>query len=359
MNRKETFGWFFIAIFLYLFYLFFQLIKPFLIPLFWAAILSLVFYPFHERLTKLFRNKAGVSSILMTIFTVALVIIPIFLIISKLSIEMFDIYNSAKSKGEIEKLANYITHSLNVETIHRFVPSSVLDQLESKFNLGEINFKTIMLKGSRELSGFLVNLFKGFATNITNMLFSFAIMIFALFFFFRDGRAMYEKFKYLVPMSDAQKDRTFNVFYNTIDGVVLGSLATAAVQGILVMFIFLVLNISYPFLAGAISFILSILPLVGAAFVWVPASIYLLITHAYMKGIILILFGTLVISMSDNILRPIIIGGRVKLPTLMLFLSIMGGLSYFGFSGVVLGPVLLAVFISFIEIYKQEYRDNQ
>lgn len=358
MNRKEIFGWFFIAIFLYLFYLFFQLIKPYLIPLFWAAMLALVLYPVHERLTKLIRNKAGLSAILMTILTVALVIVPIFLLISKLSIEMFDIYSSAKSKGDIEKLANYITNSLNVETLHRIVPSSILSQLESKFDIGELNFKSILLKGSRELSGFLVNLFKGFASNITSMMFSFAIMVFALFFFFRDGRGMYEKFKYLIPMSDEQKDRTFTVFYNTIDGVVLGSLATAAVQGILVMFIFLVLNLSYPLLAGALSFILSILPLVGAAFVWVPASIYLLITHAYIKGIILILFGGLVISMSDNILRPIIIGGKVKLPTFMLFLSIMGGLSYFGFSGVVLGPILLAVFMSFIEIYKQEYRDS-
>lgn len=358
MNRNEIVGWFFIAIFLYLFYLFFQIIKPFLIPMFWAAILSLVLYPLHERLTKLLRNRAGISSILMTVLTIALVIVPIFLIISKLSLEMFDIYSSAKSKGDIEKLANYITTSMNVETLHRILPSSIINQLQSKFDLGELNFKSILLKSSQEFSGYLINVFKGFATNITSMLFNFVIMIFALFFFFRDGRSMFEKFKYLIPMSDEQKDRTFEVFYNTIDGVVLGSLATAAVQGILVMIIFLVLGISYAFLAGSLSFILSILPLVGAAFVWVPASIYLLVTHSYLKAIILLLYGGLVISTADNILRPIIIGGRVKLPTLMLFLSIMGGLSYFGFSGVVLGPVLLAVFLSFIEIYKQEYRDN-
>jgi predicted PurR-regulated permease PerM len=359
MSRKEIFGWFFIAIFLYLFYLFFQLIKPYLIPLFWAAILALVLYPVHEKLTRLMKNRAGLSSVLMTFLTVALVIVPIFMLITSLSIEMFDVYNSAKSKGDIEKLANFITSSLNMQTLEKIIPSSIFSQLESRFDLGELNFKSVLLKGSKEVSGHMVNLFKGFATNVTSMLFNFAIMVFSLFFFFRDGRTMYEKFKYLIPMEEDQKNRTFTVFYNTIDGVVLGSLATAAIQGILVMFIFLVLDLSYPFLAGSLSFILSLLPLVGAAFVWVPASIYLLITHAYLKGIILILFGVLVISMSDNILRPIIIGGKVKLPTFILFLSIMGGLSYFGFSGVVLGPVLLALFISFIEIYKQEYRDKK
>jgi predicted PurR-regulated permease PerM len=239
------------------------------------------------------------------------------------------------------------------------VPRSILEGLESKFDLGEVNVKSILVKSSTTLSGYLVNLFKGFASNITSLLFSFGIMIFSLFFFFRDGRQMYEKLKYLIPMSEEQKNRTFKVFYNTIDGVVVGSLATAAVQGLLVMMIFLILNISYPVLAGSISFVLSILPLLGATFVWLPVAIFLIATKVYVKGIVLFAFGAIVISMSDNIIRPLIIGGKVKLPTFFLLISIIGGLDYFGFSGVILGPVLLAVFISFIEIYKQEYRDKK
>jgi predicted PurR-regulated permease PerM len=94
-------------------------------------------------------------------------------------------------------------------------------------------------------------------------------------------------------------------------------------------------------------------------FVWLPVAIFLIATGVFVKGIILLIFGFVVISMSDNIIRPMIIGGKVKLPTFFLLLSIIGGLDYFGFSGVILGPVLLAVFISFIEIYKREYRDNK
>ncbi len=359
MTRNEVVSWFFIGIFLYLMYLFVQVILPFIIPLFWAAILVLILYPAHEKLTKILKNRVGLSSIIMTLLTVWLIVIPLFLLVSSLALEMVDIYSSAKSKGEIDKLASYVSKITESDSLEKILPTSIISGLENKLDLGEVNVKSILVKSSKSISSYLINLFKGFASNITSMLFSFGIMIFSLFFFFRDGRQMFEKLKYLIPMSEEQKNRTFKVFSNTIDGVVVGSLATAAVQGLLVLIIFLILGISYPVLAGSISFLLSILPLVGATFVWLPVSIFLMATGAITKGMILFVFGAVVISMSDNIIRPMIIGGKVKLPTFFLLLSIMGGLDYFGFSGVVLGPVLLAVFISFIEIYKQEYRDNK
>jgi predicted PurR-regulated permease PerM len=277
----------------------------------------------------------------MTLLTVWLIVIPLFLLVSSLALEMVDIYSSAKSKGEIDKLASYVSKITESDSLEKILPTSIINGLENKLDLGEVNVKSILVKSSKSISSYLINLF------------------FSLFFFFRDGRQMFEKLKYLIPMSEEQKNRTFKVFHNTIDGVVVGSLATAAVQGLLVLIIFLILGISYPVLAGSISFVLSILPLVGATFVWLPVTIYLLATGVFLKGIVLLVFGIVVISMSDNIIRPIIIGGKVKLPTFFLLLSIMGGLDYFGFSGIILGPVLLAVFMSFIEIYKQEYRDKK
>jgi len=294
----------------------------------------------------------------MTLLTLLLIVIPIFFVVISLAVEIFDIYSSAKSKGEIEKFAAFLSNITDSDTLKKILPSALISELETKYNLGNLNISNILLKSYKTVSGYMFGIFTGFASNIASLLFSFGIMVFSLFFFFRDGRDMYEKFKYLIPMKDDQKDKTFKVFYNTIDGVVVGSLATAAVQGLLVMVIFLILKISYPVLAGSISFILSILPLVGATFVWLPVAIFLIATKVYTTGIILFAFGVLVISMSDNIIRPIIIGGKVKLPTFFLFLSMMGGLHLFGFSGIILGPVLLAVLISFIEIYKQQYRDG-
>jgi len=357
MTKKQIFTWFFIAIFLILFYLFYQVFKPFLISLFWAGILSLILYPLYERLTKLLKNKAGVSSIIMTFLTVCIIVIPLFLLTSSLAIEIVEIYKSAESKGEFEKIGHFVEKFTNIETLKAAIPSGILDKLEESFDLGKLNLQEFAIKGVGTTSNFLIEKFQDIARNLASFIFNFAIMVFALFFFFRDGKKYYQEFILLIPMNESEKIKISKIFSDTIDAVMMGSVAIALIQGVLVGLIFWILGVSYPVFSGALSFILSILPMIGATIVWAPVGIYLLFAGSIIKGIILLLFGALVISSVDNIIRPLVIGGRVRLPTLLLLLSIFGGIQYFGFSGIVLGPLLLAVFISFIEIYKQTYRE--
>jgi len=357
MTRKQIFTGFFIAIFLFLIYLFYQILKPFLFSLFWAGIFSLVLYPIYERLTKLLRNKSAISSLLMTLITFCIFVIPLFLITSSLAIEMIDIYKTVQSKGEFEKLTDLLNKLNEFSTLKAIIPSSIIQFLEKSFNISNINLHAIALKSIGSSSKYLLNLIQNLAGNLTSFLFNFVIMIFALFFFFRDGKKIYREFLYLIPMDESQKDKISKIFSDTIDGVILGSVVIAILQGLLIGLMFWILGISYPMLSGALSFLLSFLPAVGAAIVWFPVGIYLLLTGSIIKGIILLLFGFLILSTIDNIIRPLIIGGKVKLPTLFLFLSIIGGIHVFGFSGIVLGPVIVAVFISFIEIYKQTYKE--
>lgn len=357
MERNSVFILFFIAVFLLLFYLFYQVLKPFLISLFWAGILVLLLYPLYERVKKLLRHRAGISSLIMTILTICIIVVPLFLLTATLAVEIFDIYKSAQSKGAISKVSAFVNKSEIIETLKSHIPSSIIDEIESRFDVGKINLEEIVLKGIGKTSSYLVSMFQNIARNITSFIFNFAVMSAALFFFFRDGGKIHEEFMSLVPMNKSEKVKIAKIFSDTIYGVIIGSIVIALIQGILVGLIFWILGLSYSVLAGAISFILSILPVIGATFVWAPVGIYLLFTGSWIKGVILLLFGGLIISTIDNILRPIIIGGRVKLPTLFLFLSILGGIQVFGFSGIILGPVLLAVFISFIEIYKQLYKE--
>src|SRR5919108_6414800 len=149
--------------------------------------------------------------------------------------------------------------------------------------------------------------------------------------------------KFLIPMTDEQKNRIFKRFYDTLTATVLGVIATAGVQGILLGLIFWILGISFPVLAGVLSFILSLLPVGGSIFVWLPVGVYLFLIGSTFKGIELLILGA-ILSSVDHFLKPAIIGGRAKLPTLFLFLSIFGGVKAFGFSGIILGPVLLVAF---------------
>ncbi|HEY7534522.1 MAG TPA: AI-2E family transporter [Thermodesulfobacteriota bacterium] len=351
MTRKQIFSLFFFGIFLLLIYLFYEIIKPFIFSLFWAGILALFLYPVHLRLTRVIKNKAGLSSIIMTTLATFLVVLPLVLIVTTLAIEMFDAYQEVSARIEITKLRSIVEH------VKGLIPINILEEIQKRFDLSEMRVEEAVLKGMGTISSYLFNQIQKGATNLTILIVNFGIMVFALFFFFRDGKRLYEELKYLIPMTDEQKDRIFRRFYDILNAVIIGVMVTAGVQGLVAGLIFWILGISFPVLAGVLTFVFSLIPVGGAAVVWLPVAIYLILAGSTFKGIALLILGAIVVSSVDNFLKPMIIGGRTKLPTLFLFISIFGGIKSFGFSGIILGPVLLAVFLSFIEIYRVEYRE--
>lgn len=351
MTRKQVFSWFFIGIFLFLIYLFYQIIKPFALSLFWAGILALFLYPIYERLKKAFKNRAWASSIVMTIFAIFVILIPLGLIITSLAVESVNIFQEIKEEVEGTDLRS------TVERVKGIIPEKVLEEIEKRVDFDELGSGEMLVRRAGTISGFFFDQIQTVVGNLTTFLINLGIMIFALFFFFRDGRKLYEEIKFLIPMTDEQKNRIFQRFYDTLTATLLGVIATAATQGLLLGLIFGILGISFPVLAGVLTFVLSLLPVGGSAIVWLPVGIYLLFTGSIIKGIVLMILGALVVGSVDNILRPLIIGQRTRLNELFLLLSILGGINVFGFSGLILGPVILAIFISFIEIYKVEYRE--
>lgn len=353
MTRRQIFHLFFFGIFIILIYLFYTIIEPFILPLFWAGVLVLLLYPLYEHLTKALRNKAGVSSVIMTVLTLLVIVLPLGIIITTLVVEVLDVYQGTKDQIEVAKIASI------VERLKELIPITFLQKLEKRSGIGDIRLEEEVLKGIGTVSGYLLTQVQNIAKNVSILIFNFAIMILALFFFFRDGRKLYEELKYLIPMTNEQKNRIFGRFYDMIYAVILGIIATAAFQGLLAGLIFQVLGIAFPVLAGVLTFIFSLIPMLGAIVVWLPVGAYLLFTGEVFKGIALLVLGGILISSVDNILRPVLIGERTKLNTLFLFLSIIGGIETFGFSGIILGPILLAIFKSFIEIYRVEYREGK
>jgi len=352
VHRKQVFSWFFIAIFLLLIYVFYQILSPFILALFWGAIITLTLYPVHTRLTKLLRNRKNISALIMTVVATFLVILPLVFISATVAVDMFDIYQSLTDNVEVSELKS------KLEKLKGLLPVSVLEELEKRLQIGELNIHQMAVKGLGSVSGYVINEVQDAATNLTGLLINFSMMIFALFFFFRDGDSMLERIKSLIPMKDEQKDEIFKKFYDTLNAVIVGVMVTAAIQGILQGLFFWILGISYSVLGGVLTFIFALIPIAGAVIVWLPVGLYLLFTGSIYAGIAVLVFGGLVVSSVDNFLKPIIIGGKVKLSTLFLVLTIFGSLSVFGFTGIILGPILLAIFMSFIDIYKSEYLES-
>lgn len=352
MHRKQVFSWFFIAIFLLLIYIFYQILSPFILALFWGAVITLTLYPVHKRLTKLLRNRKSISALIMTVVATFLVILPLVFISATVAVDMFDIYQGLTDNLEVSELKS------KLEKLKGLVPVTVLEELEKRLQIGELNIHQMAVKGLGSVSGYVINEVQSAATNLTGLLINFGMMIFALFFFFRDGDGMLERIKYLIPMKDEQKDEIFKKFYDTLYAVIVGVMVTAAIQGVLQGLFFWILGISYSVLGGVLTFVFALIPIAGAVIVWLPVGLYLVFTGSIYTGIGVLIFGGLVVSSVDNFLKPMIIGGKVKLSTLFLVLTIFGSLSVFGFTGIIIGPILLAIFMSFIDIYKSEYLES-
>jgi predicted PurR-regulated permease PerM len=183
-------------------------------------------------------------------------------------------------------------------------------------------------------------------------------MLFTLFFLFRDGPHTWVTIFRAIPLEEEHKAKIFERLNTTMKAVVRGTLLTAVAQGATAGVTYYLLGVPFSVFLGALSGLLSLLPVGGTAIVWAPVALYLLLSGAVAKGLILIGVGAVLVGLMDNLLQPLLVGGKARLPVLPLFLASLGGLAYFGFLGLFLGPVLLAVVLVTFVIYQEEYQQQ-
>jgi predicted PurR-regulated permease PerM len=179
------------------------------------------------------------------------------------------------------------------------------------------------------------------------------ITFFALFYFFRDRRPALQAVRSLVPLSEAEMNEVFVRISDTIYATVYGTLAVALVQGFLGGLMFWVLGVQGALLWGTVMGLLAVIPVLGAFIVWVPAALFLALEGSWGKAVILTVWGAGVVSLIDNLLYPLLVGKRLRLHTLPVFIAIVGGILLFGSAGVILGPVTLAVMVALVDIWRR------
>lgn len=227
--------------------------------------------------------------------------------------------------------------------------------LHERLNHLHIEVLPLLTEALQSMSNYTVSGVQDLAKNSFFMLLTYLATMVIFFFFVRDGEGIVASFKTLIPMSEENKTVIFERLNYTVSAVVRGLVVTAVAQASLAGLAFLILGVPFPLLLSFIIGFLGIVPIGGAVFIWFPASIYLLLTGFLGKALILFIWGALVVSTVDNILKPWIIGEKTKIPTLFLFMSIIGGLATYGVIGVFLGPILLGLFLTLIEIYQKDY----
>jgi predicted PurR-regulated permease PerM len=206
------------------------------------------------------------------------------------------------------------------------------------------------------MSGFLIDELAGLAQNVLLLTVDFLVMIMTLFFFFKDGRRLVQGLYDIIPLEEAHKARIVTRLDQTTRAVVKGMVVTAILQGLLAGAAYTFLQVPFPVFLMALTTLLAPLPFGGTAVVWVPVTLYLYWVGPMWKAVAMLAWGIGVVTMVDNFLRPWLIGRGAQLPVLFLFFSILGGLAAYGMIGIFLGPILLGIFLTGIQIYREAYQ---
>jgi predicted PurR-regulated permease PerM len=343
--RGQVAVFFFFAAFLFLLYQLYLVLAGFLAPIIWAAILAMLFFPLYTVVLRWYGGRATVAALTLTVFVTLIIALPTVSLSSVITRESASLY---------ARLSEWVSSGELNQSIER-IRASWIGRLLERAEGYEIDWSGVARSTVDAASALVVAQVTSVARNVAVFLFDFTIMLFTLFFLFRDGDRMYQRLRDLIPLETRHKDAIFTGLYETLSAATQGMVATAVAQGFLTWVALWALGLPYTAFLGVVAGFLSLVPFVGAAGVWVPCTIYLFASGDVVRGIILLVYGSLVISMVDNVLRPLLIGGQTRLPTLFLFFGILGGVQVYGVLGIFLGPVLLAIVVAFVRIYQEQF----
>jgi len=349
MTREQLFTVFFFVVLGFLFYQLYAVFAPFLGAFGWAAVLALVFFPPYRLLLRRIRRPT-VAALVMTVVVFVLVTGPLVTfggVVVGQAQRFYDVVQEKTASGEARA---WVEGNLRSNALARLAARVLPRELRESVDLTELG-----VQGAQRGSAYVIGEIGGFARNVLGFVVNFLLMLIMLFFFFRDGQRLYLAFRELLPMEHEHKDAIFGILYETLSAVVQGMTVTAVLQGVLAGAAFWALDLPFALFLGLASAVASFVPLGGAALVWVPAVVYFFTQGLWVRAVILLVWGTFVVSLVDNVVRPLVIGSRTNIPTLFLFFGILGGLQAYGVIGIFIGPVLLATVVAFLKIYREEY----
>ncbi|MGF6166066.1 putative PurR-regulated permease PerM [Pseudomonas sp. 2725] len=322
---------------------FIWILLPFYGAAFWAVILGILFAPLQGRLQVKFGWQRNLTSLCTLSICLVIAILPVIIISALLVQEGASLYKSVES-GELD-IAGYVS-----QFKHSLPP--YFQHLLDRFGMGELNgLREKIVKSAMTGGQALASKAFSFGQGTFEFIVSFFIMLYLLFFFLRDGAELARKVRAAVPLQEQQKRRLQLKFNRVVRATVKGNLLVAITQGALGGLIFWFLDVPSVLLWAVLMAFLSLLPAVGAGIVWVPVAAFFLLTGAIWQGVVLVLFGVLVIGLVDNLLRPLLVGKDTRMPDYMILVSTLGGLAIFGLNGFVIGPLIAALFMSSWDIF--------
>ncbi|MBN8820288.1 MAG: AI-2E family transporter [Sphingomonas sp.] len=314
------------------------ILEPFFVAVLWGLIAAILFNPLNRRVLAAIPGHRNSAAALTLLLIVAVIIVPAILLTLALVNEASVFYGKVQS-GQINfadlfaqvqaRLPDWVVHYLQRFGLTDFAA------LQARLDAGlAASFRTIATRAVIIGQGAF------------SLLVALSVTLYLTYFLLRDGDTLADRVMNMTPLHPAQREALMRQFVTVIRATIKGSIVVAIVQGLIGGIVFWLLDVEGALLWGVMMGFFSLLPAIGTGLVWVPVAIYLLATGAIAKGLILVFCGLFVIGMVDNLLRPILVGRDARLPDYVVLISTLGGIELFGFSGIVIGPVIAALFIA-------------
>jgi len=323
-------------------YLLWRVFAPFLAPIAWAAVLAILLMPAYRRLRFRLR-RPNLAALVATFLTILLVVLPGVLVGVALVRQGMKLYATASQFVSTHRVAS-AADVFRIPVFHR-----TIGRISEIVPVSSADIQVWMQTGLKAAAGRAAEFASSLAIGFLGMVASFFIMIFTLFFFFRDGEDLGRRVAAAVPLEPGKTALLTARLGSVLHAVMLGTILTAILQGALGAIGFAVFGLPSPVVFGAVMAVLSLLPVGGTALVWVPAAAILAAQGAWGRGVGLFVWGVVIVGLADNWFKPMIISGRSEMNTLPVFFGVMGGLAAFGFLGLFVGPLVVSLGIAVLD----------
>lgn len=326
--------------------LFLYLLKPFFFPIFWAAVIAGIFRPLYARINGRL-NRPSLSTAILFCIIALILFLPALIVGTLVFRESIQLYETLKPEAK------------NIDRSFRHIIDAFADTALAALLQADRAFlieKTAEIV--RGITNYIFVHLKELTQNTLGMIVKFAIMLYALFFFVRDGEKFLRRVVRLSNLGMGRESFLYERFIMTARATLKVTLIIGGIQGTIGWIVFVATGVEGALIWGLLMILAAIIPLIGCSIIWVPAGILMLLAGRVWEGILILAVGAFVISLVDNLLRPILIGRDVEMHPLLIFLSTLGGIILFGFSGFVIGPIVMALFLSLLEMYEEFYRKD-
>jgi predicted PurR-regulated permease PerM len=341
MEKQSISKIFLIVLLIGILYACYLIFKPFLVEIIAAVILVTIFYAPYEWLVKKFKGRKNLAAFLMCVLISLLVIIPLANFMVYAAQESVEAYS-----GIVKKVNAYKWSGTALE-------SGLIEKM-NLIGIDSESFKNVLVDVTKKLSDWLVSGGTSFIKGTTNFIISIFIILFTMFFFFVDGKSMLEKIMYWTPFSNKYDKMIFSKFREVSKATIISTFVTAIAEGVIGAIGFMIIG-QPAFFAGIAMGFLSLLPYFGATLIWLPFGIYLLAIGSIWQGVFLIIWGAALVGTVDNVIRAYMIKGKSSVHPIFIIFSILGGISLFGFWGIIFGPLIISIAVTILHIYEVEY----